>query len=101
MRKACCNWEVSRHLSPERREEVQVRLRRAWGQIKAVHRMIEEDRACVDILTQLSAAIAALRGVQRLVLRNYLETCVRTAILEGREDIFDEVLEVFERYTRG
>ena len=101
MSEACCNWGVRRHLSPERQKEVKVRLRRVRGQVEGLLRMLEEDRACADILTQLASTIAALRGVQRLVLQNYLETCVRTAILEGRQDIYDEILAVFERYTRS
>lgn len=85
-------------LTDERQVDVIFRLKSVRGQIDGLIKMTEEGRTCAALLTQIAAAIQALRGVQEEVLRNYLETCVRTAILEGREDIYNEVVKVFHTY---
>ncbi len=58
---------------------VLVRLNRAAGQIKGVSAMIEEQRYCVDILTQLKAAQAALRSVEAEVMEGHLRSCIQEA----------------------
>ncbi|MFW5975903.1 MAG: metal-sensitive transcriptional regulator, partial [Alkalispirochaetaceae bacterium] len=55
------------------------RLRRIQGQIGGIEKMIAEDRYCIDILTQISAVVSALRGVEDLVMQNHLQTCVTDA----------------------
>lgn len=55
------------------------RLRRAHGQVEGVIRMVKEERYCVDILTQLRAARAALRRVEQAVLREHAEHCIAGA----------------------
>ena len=62
------------------------RLRRIEGQVRGLQRMVEEDRYCADILTQLSSVQEALRGVRRELLRNHLRHCASEAIkAEGEE----------------
>ncbi len=62
------------------------RLRRIEGQVRGLQRMVEEDRYCADILTQLSSVQEALRGVRRELLRNHLRHCAAEAIrAEGEE----------------
>ncbi len=78
------------------------RLRRAEGQLKAVTRMIEDKRYCVDILTQLRAVRAAVRRVEEQILREHVEHCVAGALKganrdEQREKI-DELLDVLSRF---
>ena len=60
-------------MDPVRREEVLVRLSKAAGQVQGVARMVREDRYCVDVLTQISAAQKALDGAGQVITRNYLE----------------------------
>ncbi len=62
------------------------RLRTARGHVDGIIRMVEQDEYCVDILKQLSAVQASLERVNRLVLRNHLETCFITAVREGRSE---------------
>src|SRR6266545_2506270 len=69
----------------ERKAELRKRLARLKGQVEGVERMLEQNRPCADILTQISAAQEALRGASRVMVRNYLEKCATTAIREGRE----------------
>lgn len=62
------------------------RLSRLEGQVRGVARMVEEERYCVDILTQTAAIRAALKGVERLVLENHAHHCVEDAIAAGDPD---------------
>jgi DNA-binding FrmR family transcriptional regulator len=59
------------------------RLRRIEGQIRGVEKMVEEDRYCIEVLTQVSAARAALESVALLLLREHTEHCVADAISAG------------------
>ena len=67
----------------DNREAVQKRLRRIEGQIRGLQRMVDEDRYCMDVLTQTSAAKAALEKVALLLLADHTEHCVTEAIRAG------------------
>jgi DNA-binding FrmR family transcriptional regulator len=80
------------------------RLRRIEGQIAGIRRMIDEDRYCVDVLTQTTAVVSALRGVEDLVMQNHLTTCVVDAIRsedEGQQqEKISEVMTVIGKFRR-
>ncbi|MGH9159856.1 MAG: metal-sensitive transcriptional regulator [Vicinamibacteraceae bacterium] len=80
------------------------RLRRIEGQVRGLHRMVEEDRYCPDILVQLSAAQEALRHVGRALMANHLRHCVTEALREGSdgrvEATYDELLELIYKHSR-
>jgi DNA-binding FrmR family transcriptional regulator len=59
------------------------RLKRIEGQVRGLSRMIEEDRYCIDIITQIAAARAALRRVEEEILRDHVAHCVDDAITSG------------------
>ncbi|MDK6493782.1 DNA-binding transcriptional regulator, FrmR family [Corynebacterium coyleae] len=61
------------------------RLKRIEGQTRGIHRMIDENAYCIDILTQISAVNAALKGVALGLLDDHLEHCVANAIKGGQE----------------
>ena len=85
----------------ERKAEVRGRLSRARGQVEGVERMLEQNRPCIEILTQISAAQEALRSAGRVMVRNYLERCASTAIKAGREqEAYDEIMNVIFKLTR-
>jgi CsoR family transcriptional regulator, copper-sensing transcriptional repressor len=65
------------------KEQVQARLRRIEGQIRGVQKMVDEDRYCIDVLTQVSAAKAALDAVALALLQDHTEHCVAEAIRSG------------------
>ncbi len=79
------------------------RLRRIEGQVGGLVRMVEQERYCVDILTQIRAARAALRRVEEAVLREHVEHCVAQAIRSGdpaeQRTKVDELLAVLGRFT--
>ncbi|MGH7022329.1 MAG: metal-sensitive transcriptional regulator [Caulobacteraceae bacterium] len=59
------------------------RLKRVEGQVRGVARMVEEDRYCIDVLTQLRAARAALAQVESEILKDHLDLCIESAIVSG------------------
>ena len=59
------------------------RLSRIEGQVRGVARMVEEDRYCIDIITQIAAVRAALRRVEEEILREHISHCVEHAIVSG------------------
>ena len=80
------------------------RLSRIEGQVRGVARMVEEDRYCIDVVTQIGAVRAALRKVEEEVLRDHVGHCVEHAIASGnkadqREKI-TELMEVIGRSDR-
>lgn len=85
-------------MDPARRAEVLVRLSKAAGQVQGVARMVREERYCVDVLTQISAAQKALDGAAQVITRNYLERCVTDAINGGDPLIYDELMRVMYRF---
>ena len=80
------------------------RLGRIEGQIRGIQRMIEEDRYCADILTQVTSAQEALRAVARALMRNHLSHCATHAIRTGspdeRQAMYDELLEMIYKNAR-
>jgi DNA-binding FrmR family transcriptional regulator len=63
----------------------QKRLSRIEGQVRGLSKMVEEDRYCIDIVTQISAVRAALRRVEEEVLRDHVAHCVEHAITSGNK----------------
>ena len=63
----------------------QKRLSRIEGQVRGLAKMVEEDRYCIDIVTQISAVRAALRRVEEEVLRDHVSHCVEHAITSGNK----------------
>jgi CsoR family transcriptional regulator, copper-sensing transcriptional repressor len=80
------------------------RLSRVEGQIRGIQRMIEDDRYCADILTQISSAQEALRAVARALMRNHLSHCATHAIQNGSEEdrqaMYDELLDIIYKNAR-
>ena len=70
-------------MQPETKSSCLRRLKRIEGQVRGLARMVEEDRYCIDVVTQLSAVRAALRKVEEEVLRDHVAHCVEHAIASG------------------
>ena len=62
------------------------RLRRIEGQVRGIAKMIDDDKYCIDILTQISAASSALRSVALNLLDDHLDNCVSEALAQGGDD---------------
>jgi len=65
------------------RDKLLNRLSRIEGQVRGIHRMVDEDRYCIDVLTQLQAVRAALSRVETMMLRDHLGHCIEGAISSG------------------
>ena len=76
------------------------RLRRIEGQVRGIQKMVEGDRYCPDILTQVTAVQAALQAVSRELVRNHLRHCVTAAVRSGddaADAAYEEIVELFRR----
>lgn len=73
-------------MRPEYEREAVNRLKTVRGHLDGVIRMVEKDAYCVDLMKQLSAVQSSIERVNRLILKNHLETCFSAAVAEGRGD---------------
>ena len=81
----------------------QARLKRIEGQVRGLARMVEEDRYCADIMTQIASVHEALRSVGRELMRNHLRHCSADAIKAGEakaEAMYDELLDLMYTHAR-
>jgi Uncharacterized protein conserved in bacteria len=80
------------------------RLRRIEGQVRGLQKMVEADRYCADILTQISSVHEALRAVGRELVRNHLKHCAATAIRSDDPDeadaMYDELVDMMYKHSR-
>jgi CsoR family transcriptional regulator, copper-sensing transcriptional repressor len=83
------------------KQQLQTRLRRIEGQVRGVARMIDEEKYCVDVVTQVAAIQAALDKVSLGLLDGHIRGCVREEIQAGGGDAkVDELLQVMDRVLR-
>ncbi len=90
-------------VDPDVKERNVKRLRRLEGQVRGIQKMVEEDRYCADVLTQVSAVHEALRAVARELMRNHLKHCATAAISAGNgaaEPMYDELIEMMYKLSR-
>ena len=81
------------------------RLHRIEGQVRGIERMVEEDRYCIDILTQVSAVTTALESLAFQILDGHVEHCVAGALSTGDPHVAEEksreLLEAVHRFARA
>jgi DNA-binding FrmR family transcriptional regulator len=91
-------------VEPELKQKALTRLKRIEGQVRGLQRMVEEERYCADVLTQIASVHEALRGVGKLMMRNHLQHCITGALRSGderrAEDTYAEVLDLMYRHAR-
>jgi CsoR family transcriptional regulator, copper-sensing transcriptional repressor len=90
-------------VDPDTKARNLTRLRRIEGQIRGLQKMVEDDRYCADILTQISSAHEALRSVGRELMRNHLKHCAASAIAAGgaeRDAMYDELVDMMYKHSR-
>lgn len=84
-------------------EEI-VPLKRIEGQIRGIQKMIEEKRYCIDILTQLSSVVGAIKRVEENILNRHLRGCVRESFVKGKrdekEEKINEVIKVLQNFRK-
>ena len=82
------------------KDAIQRRLRRIEGQIRGLQRMVEEDKYCIEVLTQISAATRALQGVALELLDDHLQHCVRDALAQPGTEADAKVAEASAAIAR-
>jgi len=84
----------------DKKHAIQQRLRRVEGQVRGVHRMVDDDAYCIDVLTQISAATKALQAVALELLDEHLAHCVADALAQGGDAAQDKVAEASAAIAR-
>jgi len=87
-----------------RKKALNDRLNRIQGQIEGLRKMIGDERPCLEILAQISSVHEALRGVGKIMLRNYLESCATNAIRSRdkrkAEETYNDLMEVIYKFAK-
>jgi CsoR family transcriptional regulator, copper-sensing transcriptional repressor len=91
-------------VDPEIKQANRKRLRRIVGQVRGLQKMVEDDRYCADIITQIASVQEALRGVARNLMRNHLHHCAAKALRSGKKEtveaMYDELLDTIYAHLR-
>ena len=97
----CCNdcKHKATPRSPEDLKKLKNRLNRMQGQLNGISRMLDENRYCGDVLTQIAAVESALQAFGHLILKEHMETCVREKIMQGDSEVIAETLELIKKLS--
>lgn len=93
----CCKKKFR---DDDRKKALINRANRIEGQIKGIKNMLEEDRYCVDILTQISAVRAALSSLSKELLNDHINTCVVSGIQNGDEKVIEELCDTVDKFIK-
>ncbi len=84
--------------------EILDRLSRIEGQIRGMKKMVKDERYCLDVLQQVSSTFEALRGVSKVIMRNYLEICATDTLQsknkQKQERIYKEMMDIIYKFTK-
>ncbi len=94
----CCM--KTKHRDGEEYKSLIHRLNRIEGQVRGIRTMLEEERYCVDILTQVSAIQSALNAFNKELLSNHIKTCVVEDIKSGDETVVDELCDTIRKLMK-
>ena len=92
----CCRIK-STPRSEESQKALQNRLNRMIGQLGGIKKMIDDNRYCGDILTQIAAVESALQNFGYIILKDHLDSCVTEKIKSGDDEIIDETIELIKK----
>lgn len=95
-----CHTDRRKSRSDEEKKKLLSRLSRIEGQVRGVYHMVEDDRYCVDILTQVSAIQSALNGFNEKLLAAHIHSCVAEDIRAGREEAVDELCDTIKKMMK-
>lgn len=98
--KTCCACVRKKERSDEEKRALINRLKRIEGQIRGIRAMVEKDAYCPDILTQASAASAAINGFAKVLLGEHIRTCVAEDVRQGNDDTLDELLGTLQKWMK-
>ncbi len=93
----CCRIK---HRDDKEYRDLMNRLRRIEGQVRGIQGMVEDERYCVEILTQVMAIQSALNSFNKVLLSNHIKTCVVHDIKNGNEEAVDELCSTIQRLMK-
>ena len=93
------------HCQHKDRDEAEIkdlttRLNRIEGQIRGIHKMVEEGAYCVDILTQVNAARCSLNSFSKVLLGSHIKSCVKDDVQNGSDEKIDELVELLQKMMK-
>ena len=94
----CCGQHKHTPRSEELVRDADRRINRAIGQLNGVKAMLDDNRYCGDVLTQLAAAESAIKAVSRIILKEHPETCVVERVQAGDTEVVDEVMDLLKKF---
>lgn len=94
---ACCERTKKTPRSEQERRQLENRLNRMIGQLNGIKKMLDENRYCGDILTQIAAVESALQSMGYLILKEHMETCVVEGVQAGDTGIMNEAFELMKK----
>lgn len=96
----CCCTHRTKERSEQEFKNLTNRLSRIEGQVRGIKNMLENDAYCIDILTQVAAANAALNSFTKVLLANHIKTCVTNDVREGKYETVDELVELLQKLMK-
>ena len=100
MEEELCPHCASKRHHPRNEEELkslQNRISRIQGQLSGISKMLDENRYCGDVLTQIAAVESALQSVGYIVLDSHMNSCVKEDIIAGKDGVIDETVELIKK----
>lgn len=95
-----CHTTKKSHHSEKLKSNLNSRLNRIEGQVKAIRRQIHEDVYCDEVLNLLSSVQSALNSVGSLLLEHHIKSCVVDQIAEGQVEVIDELMKTIKKLTK-
>lgn len=83
------------------KKEASARLKRIEGQVRGIARMVDNEKYCIDVINQITAAEKALHGVAKIIMKRHVESCVTEAIQKGQgQEKINELIETVYKYSK-
>lgn len=84
----------------EIKKQITNRLSRVIGQLRGVKRMVEGERECGEVLTQIAAARAALDSTSKIILQNHIDYCIKNAVERNDENAIQDLNNILGKFIR-
>ena len=89
-------------INEEAKKNATTRLKKIEGQIRGIMKMVENEKYCIDIINQITAAEKALSGVSSIIMRQHVESCVTEAVSKGKgKEMVNELIETIYKYGKN
>ena len=87
-------------INEEIKKNALTRLKKIEGQIRGIMKMVDQEKYCIDIISQITAAEKALDGTAKIIMKRHVESCVSSAILKGEgQKMIDELIDTVFKYS--